>query len=289
MVSRSRRWVAPAVVATGLIIVVAWSAFPRGWATEGKAEKSTPWQRLDEGLSLGILDSPRASTDGDSKVTVLRIDPDRYDLKLLSVAELGGEKRTAKAWSEEFHLIAAVNAGMYQRDGKTSVGYMRNGDAVLNKKIGGGMQAMLAFGRVDDTVPRTQIIDRSCQNLDKLKNKYRTLIQGIRMIGCGRKNVWKRKDSPWSMVVIGVDRAGQVLFVFTSSPYSPKEFIDILLGLPLELERAMYLEGGPEASLFLSTPEVTLERFGTHGTGLGGLFENQGSWPIPQVIGVVKR
>jgi hypothetical protein len=247
------------------------------------------WTQLDEGLVLREFDSPQKSAHGDSKITVLKIDPRLHAFRLLSAAELNQPKQTAREWSRKFGLLAAVNAGMYQDDGKTAVGYMVNFGYVNNRRLRPGMKAVLAFNPAAPDVPEIQIIDRKCQKLEELRPKYRTLIQGIRMIGCRRTNVWSRQDALWSMVAIGMSQDGQALFIFTQSPYSPHEFINILLALPLALESAMYLEGGSEASLYVSHGGVELEKFGTHGTGLWSLFRNRGPWPIPHVIGVTKK
>jgi hypothetical protein len=49
----------------------------------------------------------------------------------------------------------------------------------------------------------------------------------------------------------------------------------------------MYLEGGPQASLYLSTPKMTLQRDGAW----GNLEDNslQFSLPVPNVIGIYRK
>ena len=263
------------------------------WAQAARAgslpQLEAEWTKLDEGLFLSELDSPQKSTAGDSKITVLRIDPRVYSFRLLSAAELHEPKMTAKEWCKKYRLLAAVNAGMYQDDGKTAVGYMQNFDYVNNRRLKPGMKAVLAFNAVDPNVPEIQIIDRKCQKLDELRPKYHTLIQGIRMIGCSQSNVWSQQEALWSMVVLAISSDGQALFIFTQSPYSPHEFINILLALPLSIQSAMYLEGGSEASLYVDHGGVEVEKYGTHGTGFWSLFQNHGPWPIPHVIGIAKK
>ena len=36
------------------------------------------WQKLADGLELGLFDSPQPAEIGDSKIRILRIDPSRY-------------------------------------------------------------------------------------------------------------------------------------------------------------------------------------------------------------------
>ncbi len=70
------------------------------------------------------------------------------------------------------------------------------------------------------------------------------------------------------MVLFGMDRAGNALWIFTRSPYTIRHFSELLLSLPLSLENVMYLEGGPEASLFLESNGKRIERQGSYETGL---------------------
>ncbi len=108
------------------------------------------------------------------------------------------------------------------------------------------------------------------------------------MISCDGKNVWNRQNSKWSTLAIGMDTNGNMLLMFSRVPHSVHDFIDIILSLPLSLKSAMYLEGGPQASLYLSTPKLTLER-----SGIWEGFEEsnafQFSLPIPNVIGITKK
>jgi hypothetical protein len=107
------------------------------------------------------------------------------------------------------------------------------------------------------------------------------------MISCDRQNVWTRQDSKWSILALGMDTEGNILLLFSRTPNTVHDFIEILMSLPLSLKSAMYLEGGPQASLYLSTPKMTLQRDGAWGS----LEENslQFSLPIPNVIGICKK
>jgi uncharacterized protein YigE (DUF2233 family) len=107
------------------------------------------------------------------------------------------------------------------------------------------------------------------------------------MISCKRENVWSNQDSRWSTLALAVDSQGQALFLLCRTPHSVHDFIEILLSLPLSLQGAMYLEGGPEASLYLSTSKMTIERFGIR----EGLEDNplRLPLPVPNVIGISKK
>src|SRR5439155_16437373 len=80
------------------------------------------WKEIDSGLSIGEFDFPQKSGTGDSKITVVRIAPRYYTVRLLSASEFENSRMTAKEWCKKHGLISVVNAGMFQSDGITSVG-----------------------------------------------------------------------------------------------------------------------------------------------------------------------
>jgi hypothetical protein len=63
----------------------------------------------------------------------------------------------------------------------------------------------------------------------------------------------------------------------------------VLLSLDLSIFNAAYLEGGPEAGLYFSAGGIELEKVGIYGTGLNGSVVRSGAYPVPNVIGIVKK
>jgi uncharacterized protein YigE (DUF2233 family) len=109
------------------------------------------------------------------------------------------------------------------------------------------------------------------------------------MISCNQENVWSKQDRRWSLAVLGVGKEGSVFFIFSEAPYSGNEFNNMLLSLDLSIFNATYLEGGPEASLYFSAAGIELEKVGVYGTGLNGSVVRSGAYPVPNVIGIVKK
>jgi len=138
-----------------------------------------------------------------------------------------------------------------------------------NSRLNQTYKAVLAFNRTEPSVPELQIIDLKCQAFEELKSKYETLIQNIRMISCRQENVWAKQEKKWSMAVFGVDRDHNGLFIFSEAPYSGHDLVNILLSLPVSIYNAMYLEGGPEASLYLRGGDWEVEKVGFHEAAYG--------------------
>jgi Phosphodiester glycosidase len=247
---------------------------------------ASPWETLEPGLELGALKAPHPSSDGDSKISVLRIDPHRFELRLLNASAPGeGEPLTARGWSRRKGLVAAINASMYDEDHRTSMGLMLSRGHVNNPCLFCD-KAILAFDPRSPGMEPVKLIDRECDDLDAWKGHYGTLVQSIRMISCKGENVWAAGGQEWSIAAIGVDRKGRVLFIHSRSAYTPHDLIENLLSLPLDLAGAMYAEGGPEAQLYVHSGRHEVELVGNHSSSL---FDSGSAWPVPNVIGVVRK
>jgi hypothetical protein len=254
------------------------------------ASPATPaWRELAPGLELGRFLSPRLSDVGDSSVVVVRIDPRRYEIQLLSASVSGlAVNPTAPDWAARHGALAIINASMFRTDGRTSVGYMRSGDA-LNNGAWDRDNAVFVAGPRDPALPKAQILDRSCQDAPALAKRYRVAVQNIRMLDCAGRNVWSPQPRRWSTAAVGADDAGRILFIHARSPWTTHDLVDILLELKLGLRRLMYVEGGPEASLYAKVGSVEVSAVGSFETGFWENDLNQRFWPLPNVLAVMKR
>ena len=239
------------------------------------------WKRIDDGLFLSELHSPQ--------ITLVKIDRKYYSFKLLCASENNKLRMTAKQWCQRHNLVSAINAGMFQADGITNVGYMKNFNHINNPRLNTRYKAVLAFNPVDAMIPEVQIIDLKCQDFERLMDKYQTLIQGIRMISCKQENVWEKQNKMWSIAAFGMDKSGNGLFIFTESHYSVHDFTNILLSLPLFLYSVMYLEGGPEATLYFSANGVEFEKIGSYEMGLNENGFPKNARSIPNIVGIVRK
>ncbi len=278
-----RQWGADATCA--LVLLGAAALLP-GHAAWAAGPSGVTWEQLEPGLELGTAQSPIPSDAGDSRIHILRVDPTRFELQLLnSSASPNGTPLSAREWSLQHRLVAAINASLYQTDRRTSVALMKSRLHTNNARLS-KHNAVLLFDRLDDGVPPVQIVDRTCRNLADLQGRYGAMVQSIRMVSCKRANVWSQQpENKWSTAAIGIDQHGKLLFVHVRSPFSTHDLIDTLLALPLGLHEAMYAEGGPEAQLYVNAGGRELELVGSHGSSFAGI-ENTYALPIPNVVGV---
>jgi hypothetical protein len=242
-----------------------------------KAGPPPSWQTPSPGLEVGRFADP--------PVVVVRVDPARYEFRLLSAKTLGLKSApTAAEWVERHAVVGVINASMFQADHLTSVGYMRDGK-LLNNPSWSKDKAVFVSQPLAPGLPPVRILDRSCEDAAGIARKYRVAIQDIRMIDCRRRNVWAPQPRKWSTACVGLDGKGRVLLIHARAPYATHDLIDLLLRLPLDLERLMYVEGGPEASLYVKAGgKVVVSEMGSFETGFFETDANRDFWPLPNVI-----
>lgn len=275
-----------------LTFVLLFFSFPPAVKSENPSPSSPPspaWQELEPGLELAEFAAPQKSESGDSIIRVLRIDLKFFQLRLLNASASPEKKsRSAREWAERYRLVAAINASMYQEDFLRSVSLMKTRGHVNNSYFSKD-KTILVFDPETDALPPVKLIDLDCDDFSFWRNQYQTLVQSIRMISCSGQNVWKESPRKWSTTAVGLDRKSRVLFIHVRSPYSTHDLINILLGLSLEIDRMMYTEGGPEAQLYFQTKNKVFEFLGSYETGLGNVENISKGWPLPNVIGVVRK
>ena len=247
----------------------------------------SPWMQLEPGLEFGEFLAPQRSETGDSLVRVLRVDPEFFNLRMMNASAATSHNRlSTKEWCQRYDLVAAINAGMYQTDYRTSVSLMRSKTHVNNPRLTRD-KAILAFDRQSSKVPRVKIIDRQCENFTDWEGQYGSFAQNIRMISCKGRNVWRQQpEKKWSTAVIAIDEDDNVLFIHVRSIYSTHDLIENLQQLPLKISRAMYVEGGREAQLYIHSGQFERELVGSHGNAAFSL--NNGARPLPNVIGIMR-
>ena len=269
------------------------SARPHGQSDgRGQAGSATfSWKPLAGAIEYATVRLVPPSGSGDGVLHVVRIVPERSVFRM-GLASLEGSTRTAAEWADRNGFVAAINAGMYQTDGVSNVGFLRHG-AHANNTHWNSYQSVLAIGSMapshDGPQPQAVILDRDSPDFKSQSTGYDTLVQNLRLIKGPGVNVWQTSSRRWSEAAIAMDRKGRILFLFTRTPHEMSDFNRRLLALPLEIVRAMHVEGGPEASLSVRGPGLRLDLAGSFETGFRENDSNGVQWALPNVIGVRER
>lgn len=239
-------------------------------------------QQGNNHLEVIEYESPIKSSHGNSIITIVKINPEHFTFDIV-----GGKYLTAEEWSDQKGYVAVINAGMFDINHK-NLGFMMNFDVSYNSKLNKD-NAILALNPKDNTVPTAQIIDLKHQDWDVLKDKYYSFTQSIRMVDINGYNKWTLHELKWSTSAVAIDKDGNLLFIHSRSPYQVHVFINILLESPFNIKNMMYLEGGPEASLFVNYNGTIVRKVGSYETNFNENDNNNQFWVIPNIIGVKQK
>jgi len=283
--------------AAGLLLAAV-AALPAGGAGAPARVPAAPgvrpavdWRTLEPGLELASVRLPGEPAGGAFAVNLLRVDPWRFELRLLCArAEPGHRARTPCQWCRERGALAAINAGMFMTDGLTACGLMRTAGHVNNPVLGSG-RAVFVADPTDPALPPAQILETDLPAFRGLLSRYRTAAQNIRIVASqpAPHGVWLDRSGSWSEAAVGQDAQGRIVFLFSAALRNPAQLAAGLLRLPLGLRSLMHAEGGPSASLCVRAGGVEREWAGSAGSGQGDADEPAPAQPVPNVLAIYRR
>jgi len=213
---------------------------------------SNKWRQVEDGLFVAEFKAPATTPFQKLSIFIIKIDPHNFQFQLLSISETGQAPMTTLEWSKKYNLIGVINAGMYQTDLKSNVGFMKNFEHINNNHLNSTHQSIAAFNPIREDEPPFYIYDLDQVEKDSVLTYYHTAIQNLRLIKRPGENRWQKQNEKWSEAALGQDKDGNVLFIYCRRPVSMYALNNALLRLPIGLVCAQHLDGGPHASLYFS-------------------------------------
>lgn len=225
-------------------------------------------------------------------IDVVRADTARFTLRLLSQRDDATDgrmpvPRDAPTWLATFHLSAVINAGMFHVSG-TPVGLIV-ADGVARSAPNTKMSGYLAWDPVDALDPPVALAGRGCGSFDlaELRARYHSIVQSYRLLDCDGAALPWLDEKQYSAAAIALDRAGRVVLLHSRAAVTMAELSRALAAH--DLTGALFLEGGPEASLVAGGADGALSRVGSFETRFVENDANQAFFPLPNVIGLYPR
>jgi exopolysaccharide biosynthesis protein len=250
------------------------------------------WKQLAPGMDLQNITSKNHDTSGYSHITLLRIDPELWELVFIGINQTGeASGKTARDWCKSNKLTVAINGGMFAEDNRKHVGYLRVKEHVYVGHIN-SYQSVMAFDpKKGKEVPRFRIfdLDGSGITMQSILNDYSSAVQNLRLIKKPGKNQWSVQNEEWSEAAIGEDKEGRILFIYSRSPLSMHVLNQELLTSGIGIVAAQHLEGGFEAQFYLNQGDVEIDLFDSFDANSNEGKGNAEAWPIPNIIGIRPR
>ncbi len=246
------------------------------------------WKPIGKGVYFCETDAPVKSIIGDSKLTLLKIDPKQVAFDLFTASGMDSIPKPVNVWADTMNLDIVFNAGMYDlRRPLESRGLLKDKDHHNQLIYKEGWNVMFALNPLDSLdATDAAVYDMQCMPFDSIRNKYASFAQGIRMLDCsGTPMNWK-KNQACSMLVCAHDEQDNLIVIFNRSPFSPNQLIGFMKQFPSPLHNAIYMEGGPETSLYVHVGDFCLQKVGSYVEGTYAKDTNETYWRLPNVIGI---
>lgn len=250
------------------------------------------WTTLTKGMEYREISAPVKSFIGDSKLSILRMDPALFRFDLFAASQFDSIPRKVTAWSDTFDLLVAFNSGMYSLEKPLqSRAYLKTGQHVNNGQLLEDFNLMLALGpKTKSNRSNIEVLDLTCSDWEQEQKNFSSFAQGLRMIDCNATPMnWQKNIQSCSMLLAAEDEKGWFYLVFTRSPYTHNQMIGFLKQMPGGLHDAIYLEGGPETSLLIDVNGHCIKKVGSWVSDTWESDANKHFWPLPNIIGVSKK
>ncbi len=199
------------------------------------------WELLAPGLELAQLNGPNAPL---SQVTVLRVEPERYDFRL---HYRPSQALLAASWREELpQALAIINANFYDAE-RRALGWLvvdSEQRAPPHARYGGAFIVRAGAVAVSLTLPE------DWGDVMQAAQGFPNLLRGGEAIARRDASVLARRT------VFAKDQRGRVVFIFVSGlGCTLAELSEWLAGAPLELNNAINMDGGGSTMLILPLAE----------------------------------
>lgn len=241
-----------------------------------------------EGITIERVPGPAHDRPGDGLITLVRFDLSRFRLTLITEQENEAAWRTLPEWAAREHLVAGINAAMFEEDGRCSGLLVDDGveRAVDDPRFGG----VLAFDPIDPSDAPFVMVGRDCEGVDlaSLRARYRSLVANYRMLDCDGAAIAWVDESVYSSAAFARDRAGRFVFIHAETEYRMRDLATVLADPSLGLTDIHYVEGGPKASVWVDDGTAPLSLVGSRHED-DGTMSDRGPRAIPNVLGVLPR
>jgi uncharacterized protein YigE (DUF2233 family) len=235
----------------------------------GMSASGSPWQKIEEGFEARVLIFNGQQFETNIKIQALRIDPEKFSLRVIDSRAFGVDMLDVKALAEKSQALAVINGGFFLPD------FRPLGLLIVDGKETNPLRRVdWGIFLIQENSPR---IIHTSEFLSG-RSVSQALQVGPRLVVNGRELRLKRQVARRSAV--GVNFKNQVILINTVDTEAYAQDLAKIFFLPesaggLECRDALALDGGPSAQMFAGYKSLNLNI--------------PGGWPVPNGIGVFKK
>jgi uncharacterized protein YigE (DUF2233 family) len=250
-----------------LLLVLTASPMLMGQAFNSSA--GTFWHKIDEGFEAGFMQLDGQPYQTFLKLRVLRIDPDRFQVRVLDTRAFGVDRMEIKTLARRAQALAAINGGFFFPDYRP-LGFL----IVDGREVNPLRKADWGIFLIQDNRPRI-IHTKELQNDGTISQALQV---GPRLVVDGKVKVMKRQVSRRS--ALGITFRNQIILLNTEDTDAYFQDLARIFRLPgseggLECRDALALDGGGSAQMYAEYKSLKIDI--------------PGEWAIPNGIGVFKK
>lgn len=230
------------------------------------------------------LDVGTIAKRGPSRILVVRFDG-AVDLVPHHYAHDGLPRPAPiEEWSERLGAPVVFNAGQFDEK-LNHLGWLKGEGTWLFSDRKPQWKGLLVSGPVEGGA-FTGVIDLEHAS-PNITDGYNHVIQSMMLLDETSQVRVRDTDKTACRTVVAQDEQGRILVLVSEGALTLGDLARWLSESNLRITRAMNLDGGIEAQMAISTPELKLALYGQYGTG-SNVFESVGPvrYPLPAVIAV---
>jgi uncharacterized protein YigE (DUF2233 family) len=234
-----------------------------------KTPGDSVWQKIDEGFEVMSLQLDSQTYGTSSKLKILRINPERFQVRVIDSRAFGVDRMEIKALARRAQALAAINGGFFLPD------YHPLGILIVDGRQANPLRkADWGIFLMQDNRPRI-IHTTEFQSEGSITQALQV---GPRLVVDGKEKIMKKQAARRS--ALGITRNQQVILLNTEDTDAYFQDLARIFRLPaseggLECRDALALDGGGSAQMYAEYKSLSIDI--------------PGQWAVPNGIGVFRK
>jgi uncharacterized protein YigE (DUF2233 family) len=225
---------------------------------------------------------------GSSEIAVLRLDPRRVRLRMAHYS-LEPEKAPLDLleWERRLGAVAVFNAGQYYPDNSYMGLFVSDGRVVSSRLHAEFKAALVADPAIGGISARVLDLEQHPIRPDALT--WREVAQSFMLFDDDGKIRVRNSSQVAYRTAVGEDAQGRIVVIVTEGGYTLYELAGLLHTWPLNLRRAMSMDGGEEAELAVNTGAFRYASYGHRNANGQVTHPTRSTVALPAVVAVIPR
>ncbi|MBN1297096.1 phosphodiester glycosidase family protein [bacterium] len=211
-------------------------------------------------LSVITLQANKIPWIGNREIVAVKLIRDQWSFRNHSFHSRTDNRRlSAREWLEETRSVITINAGQFDTDYRHLGWFIRDGTNIGSRQhpIWKGIFA----SRATDTTrhPTMTIVDLQVSPQTLQAFPYREAVQSLMLFDSQRTIRVNRTGKFARRCIVAVDTDNNTYLIVTRGECTLWDLASYLLTCPLNLDRAMSMDGGAQAQIAIHTPTLNLD------------------------------